>query len=143
MFSWWRNLWSTPKTIDDTDFGRMTYMDSYWEGQCTFPPTGERVEYFVDAGPDGPTDGNRMFLRDICAEYAVLLARAHTVVQTLPADQRPEGTLRPASMDIRNSAFETGQWELTLQDSRDTMFVLRCAGAHPTGTMERFPTWNS
>ena len=138
MLSWLRKLWQTPKTMCDGDFGEMTYMYDYWEGQGKFPPTGDVVEYFLKAGPDGPTLANRTFLSRVCDEYAALETRALTLMQALHAAQRPTEPLRPSSMDIRQETFETAQWELTLKDARDTMFILRCMGAQPHEVMGRY-----
>lgn len=138
MLSWLRKLWQRPKTMCDVDFGEMTYMDDYWEGQEKFPPAGDAVEYFLKAGPDGPTLTNRTFLSRVCDEYAALEGRVRVLMQGLPADQRPVEPLRPSSLDIMQGAFETAQWELMLKDARDTMFVLRCMGAQPQEVMERY-----
>ena len=66
--------------MTDRDFGKLTYMGGYCEGDDEFPATRRGVEYFMVADIHGPTPGNKRALELASVNYSSLAEKAASVI---------------------------------------------------------------
>lgn len=132
--------------LDDPVFGPLVYIGSHWEGSGYFAPAGERVEWFMEAGPDGPGEPQRRFFMRLQDNYDALLPEA--VAAVLPhARQWTREDLDVAALQpkLKLSAFdlppeedEDVTWAIYFEsDLRGSPhFVVQMRGWRPTGGVE-------
>lgn len=65
-----------PKTVQDPVFGRLEFDDeSFWEGKVSFSPLDQEVDITVNAGPSGPEEWQRQWMRQIEAKFESFLPK--------------------------------------------------------------------
>jgi hypothetical protein len=81
------DLFRKPQTIQDDFFGRLTLMSfkdptkNYFEGKGKFKPTGDEVEYFVDADLSGPTSEQRKFYHKVQDSYDEIISKIAPLIE--------------------------------------------------------------
>ena len=132
-----------PKRLTDPAFGNLIFMkmsdprESYWEGSGAFRPTGQAVDYFVDAGDDGPGEFQHQFLSTLEQRYDRLVA----VVQPL-LEQRhdeflegrsPEFVL--SSISVPGPGVDPLRWDITFQAKANpsALFTVSMVNWEPEG----------
>ena len=81
------DLFKKPQTIQDDFFGKLTFMSfkdpakNYFEGKGKFRPTGDEIEYFIDADLIGPTHEQRNFYNRVQDSYDELVSRITPLIE--------------------------------------------------------------
>ena len=136
MRSWFSKLTKQRQHAEDPDFGKLTYMGGYWEGAGIFPPTQDKVEYFVAASEHGPSDANRQAFQIICSNYAGLLAKAAAAISSATESTAKASELSVSSLDIPSGDLDTGTWEMSFDDTAGTLFSVKFSGLDATGVVD-------
>lgn len=83
LFSLFKKL----PTLQDDFFGKLTFIDmkkpgtSYFEGKGKFSPSGDEIEYFVEADATGPTNEQREFYNKVQDTYGSLVSKITPVIE--------------------------------------------------------------
>lgn len=110
LVEWWRRTFVRLERVDPR-FGPMTFQrmsgthgPSYWEGSGTF--AGEDVEFFVDAGEEGPSQAQRDRARAIESEWHTLEPRlAAFLANRVPAADLGEHSRHLADWSLGSLAL--------------------------------------
>lgn len=57
----------------------MDVKHAYWEGKGFFQPLNREIEYFIDAGKEGPTEEQVAFYKEVENRYEELLKQARVI----------------------------------------------------------------
>jgi hypothetical protein len=130
----------SPKRIDHPVFGSLLFMrmpddtKSYWEGKGVFPPTGAEVEFFIDAGEEGPLQGQEQFWHKLCSTYESLkpniLAELSTSYASWFSRQPPvevSTVFALSSLSIPRADSPNAAWELTYDCVEDPEHIFTVA----------------
>jgi hypothetical protein len=72
--------------IEDAFFGQLRFMDfkdprkNYFEGSGLFTPTGQQIEYFIEANLPGPTLAQQQFYQALQDKYADYVIRIQPLI---------------------------------------------------------------
>ena len=81
------DLFKKPQTIQDDFFGTLTFMSfkdptkNYFEGKGKFNPTGDEIEYFVEADLSGPTNDQRNFYNKVEGLYDEIISKVIPLIE--------------------------------------------------------------
>lgn len=133
MLDWLRRTFLPLKRTDPRfgpiRFQRMRGDASYWEGSGTF--AGEEVEYFVDAGEDGPTPEQRALADDLEGRWSTL----EPLFERLLA--RHEREARENGVSTRIADWSLGS--ISIPDAKDRAGNVEVGYAHrPDGELMTF-----
>lgn len=76
-----------PHSLQDDFFGPLTFMSfkdstkNYYEGKGKFKPTGEQIEYFIEADLSGPTTEQRYFYGKLQESYDDLASQIGPLIE--------------------------------------------------------------
>jgi hypothetical protein len=124
---WLNNLvhrFAPPKR-DDPKFGPMIYMGDkarYWEGIAVFPPTGDRVEYFIDGDLNSDLAVPHTNLDQVCAHWQQLahdlqpMLESAALRENVPAKQFVVAAVSLPDKPITAAA----EWTITFVRAGDT-----------------------
>ena len=136
MRSLFSKLTGQPQRVEDPDFGKLTYMNGYWEGANIFPPTQSEVEYFVTADERGPSDANRQVFQTIRSNYTGLLTQAVTAISKVTGSTAKASELMISSLDIPSGDLNAATWEISFSGAGGTLFSVKYSGLGATGEVD-------
>ena len=136
MFSWISKFAGKPARANDQDFGKLTYMGGYWEGQGTFPVTGGKVEYFITADEHGPSAANRIALHKIYYNYTELASKAASAISAMTGTIVPTSELVISSLDVPSSDLDESVWEINFSHTSGALFSVKFCGLEATGEVD-------
>jgi hypothetical protein len=139
---WLNNLVQSfaPPKRDDPKFGPMLYMGnkaSYWEGKATFPPTGDKVEYFIDGAVDSDFVVQHANLDHICAHWQQLAHDLQPMLESSALRENvPAKQFVVASVSLPNKPITTApEWEITFvragDATKEVLFSAKMKGLAP------------
>lgn len=144
MINWLRRVFG-PKKVSDPVFGDLSYMGGYWEGKGIFPATGSPIEWFVDAGEDGPGEPQRALFGRLVERYpkllpAVLAALAEHIAawRDESSSQDLSSSLRLVAVSIPESESPAMEWDLSFDSELrgSPHFAVSMKGWEPAGPVE-------
>ena len=126
--------------INDPVFGSLLFMEKFWAGAGQFPPTGDRIEWFIDGDETGPQDSQRILFGKIVERYSTLLPELHAVLAKHATPEPSQAVdlsiaIRLAAVSIASRESPDMEWEISFDSLlRDTVFfVVEMKGWSPTG----------
>ena len=129
-------------------FGPLTYQrtsdpaQGYWEGSGFFAPVGRTVEWFIDAGLDGPGESQRAFLQELVTRYAdvqLSIAPAFNAFFTEWFRRSPppdwSSVFALTGISVPGDSSLTSEWDLTFDCAEDHehIFNVPMRGWTPSG----------
>jgi hypothetical protein len=90
VFNWIRKMFckeSTVLTLDDREFGRLTYDEGDWKRNIS-TSCGDCI-LWITAPPSGPSDLQRDFLRRLLVEIPRIEIQARLFIEKNKRDQKP------------------------------------------------------
>ncbi|WP_266366090.1 hypothetical protein [Tellurirhabdus rosea] len=75
------DLFKKPAIVNDDFFGALRLVDfkdaskGYFEGKGHFAPTGNDIEYIIQADKNGPTNEQKQFYRDLQSNFNQTLTK--------------------------------------------------------------------
>ncbi len=136
------------RRIEDPVFGWLVFNDTprpYWEGGGVFPTTGERIEWFVAGGDEGPGEGQRAVFKAIAERFPALrrdvdpfLAPIHGQLCLDPEDLDHHRDLPLSSLSVPERESPDMEWELTIncRRGRGGWMPVQMRGWKPTGDID-------
>jgi hypothetical protein len=118
-----------PPTLDDPDFGRLTYMyiardpsRSYWECEWTFPPTGTRISIGLPGSREGPLPESRAFFLALVPQFSMVLEQVRPALDGVIRDwlNRPLGSdlwqdVKLAGFGVEDPRQRPTRWDISFE----------------------------
>jgi hypothetical protein len=114
-----------PPKRSDQKFGPMIYMGDkagYWEGIAVFPPTGDKVEYFIDGNTESDFAVQHANLDHVCAHWQQL---AHDLQPMLESsalrENMPAKKFVVTAVSLPHKPITAApEWQITFVRAGDT-----------------------
>ena len=110
-----------PLTLDDPVFGKMRFQKvGFWEGKVQFKPLSSEVEVLIDADPDGPTEEQRRWFKEIEGRYSSFLPQIIDAAMPRIREWNKELTkdkmlseLKLETISVNKCAQGKHEWDIT------------------------------
>lgn len=82
--------------IEDAFFGQLRFLDlndprqNYFEGSGFFPPTGQQIDYLIEADLPGPTLAQQQFYQALQQKYADYVTRIQPLITERFCHRQPD-----------------------------------------------------
>ena len=136
----WNFLFGKTVKVDDAFFGEMIVIEisnnpveSYFECERYFKPSGEKIALGVTGSVSGPTQRQKDFFMQIENDYSLLIAKFALVIETrlgawtaVPVTKEFEAEFKPTYFSIPTCDQQPIAWEIafdTVHDVNHTVTV--------------------
>ena len=126
------DFFKSPPLLHDPFFGPLRFQQgtqhstSYFEGTGLFAPTGQTIEYFIDAEEDGPSEDQRAFYRRLQTDFVQHRVRIEPLIVDEFRNWRPDFTIQNFTQEFTLLAVTIPQldtspveWDLSFSTVHD------------------------
>jgi hypothetical protein len=118
--------------IEDVFFGQLRFMDlkdsrkNYFEGSGLFTPTGQQIEYFIEADLSGPTLAQQQFYQALQDKYTDYIACIQPLITDRFRNRQPDfkiqnftGEFTLLSVTIPRLSTSSAAWDMSFSTVHD------------------------
>ena len=126
------DLFKKPQTIQDDFFGTLTFMSfkdptkNYFEGKGKFNPTGDEIEYFVEADLSGPTNDQRNFYNKVEGLYDEIISKVIPLIENEFKNGKEDFKIKDFKQEFKLVAVtiprlnsDTATWDMSFETIHD------------------------